>query len=147
MTSLHRFLSVITVALAIGFSSTAQAYELSDYGLIHEDHLPHLMKTIMKHRGDLELTREQKQALKQLRQTVPMTVHPLLSESKKLEIAIAHQVMREGATKEQLSAQLTQLQSSKREATEALIEALNQVRNILTPEQYETVLDKADWPE
>ncbi len=131
--------------LCFGTSVNAQD-ELQNYALILKDNLPHLMKTIMKHKSELKLTQEQQQTFKKLKQTIPPKMHQGLHQAQTLEKAIAKDVLIDGATPQKLTQKLDELTSIKRQTTETMIGALNTIRSTLTPEQYQTVLNHYNQP-
>ncbi|HES75704.1 MAG TPA: hypothetical protein ENO09_01705 [bacterium] len=132
------------IALGAGFP-VAQAHELENYALIRSENLPHLMHNIMQMSGELQLSEAQRARLQEVARDMPPKMHAGFTRAQTLEKSIARDVVEQGRSAEDVSTKLDELQRIKRELTDLQIKGLNQIRAILTPEQYQLALKDAAW--
>ncbi|HES76594.1 MAG TPA: hypothetical protein ENO09_06260 [bacterium] len=130
---------------SVAFVSLAQAHELENYALIRAENLPHLLHNIMRLKAELNLSAEQNAKLQVLASEVPPMMHPMFTKAELLEKKISRAVVLDGASAEAVAEELDELQKTKRALTGQQIKALNRLRMILTPEQYQHVLKEAAW--
>lgn len=98
--------------------------------------LPHpgrLVKT-----GDIQLTPEQQQQMQAMRAIYPPLFHPKMQQAFELQRRLQRAVA-EGKTKAEVKNLLDDIARIKREPMALRIDALNQVRTILTPAQWNAV--------
>ncbi|WP_058555139.1 Spy/CpxP family protein refolding chaperone [Thiohalocapsa sp. ML1] len=98
--------------------------------------LPHpgrLVKT-----GDIQLTPEQQQKMQAMRAIYPPLFHPKMQQAFELQRRLQRAVA-EGKTKAEVKDLLDDIARIKRDAMALRIDALNQVRTILTPAQWNAV--------
>jgi len=128
------------IALADMEHNQPEIKALPNYALIQGQNLPHLMKPLMRFKEQLQLTNEQQQALKKLRQEMAPQIHQGLQQAKQLEQQLAQEILQDQKTATDLEKGLLKLQQQKWNNTQKLINALAQIRQILTPEQYQELL-------
>ncbi|WP_319381340.1 hypothetical protein [Thiomicrorhabdus sp.] len=132
----------ILIALITLLPFTAQAdghkHEpgLANYALLLGKNLPHLMKPVMQNQQQLNLTPEQKQQLKQLREQMAPKIHSGLEQAKKIEQQISSAILVERKNVPELDSQLEKLQTQKWQNTQNLIKAIGQIQTILNEQQY-----------
>ena len=140
--------SVFNLALLLSgalLMSAAQADELHDYALISPEHLPHLMQNVNKQKAQLKLSSEQETVLQTLARDTQQKMMASFTRARELEKQIARDVVEQGKTPAELASKLDELQRIKRELTDRQIAALNTMRQNLKPEQYQLLLQDADW--
>jgi Spy/CpxP family protein refolding chaperone len=103
------------------------------------------MKPLMRFKEQLQLTNEQQQALKKLRQEMAPQIHQGLQQAKQLEQQLAQEILQDQKTATDLEKGLLKLQQQKWNNTQKLINALAQIRQILTPEQYQKLLQLSGY--
>lgn len=118
----------------------------NSYSLISYELRPRSVPKFVKAlEGDLAITGEQKQALKKITQYVPKNVLPMRQKIKSFEQTVIMGFVEQGKTPEELSGQLEKLMQMKRELAIEEIKVFNQLKTILTPEQYKTAIKNAGW--
>lgn len=118
----------------------------NSYSLISYELRPRSVPKFVKAlEGDLAITGEQKQALKKITQYVPKNVLPMRQKIKSFEQTVIMGFVEQGKTPEELSGQLEKLMQMKRELAIEEIKVFNQLKTILTPEQYQTAIQNAGW--
>lgn len=142
----------LVMAGALSFS-TAQAQSekaqeaglcKNSYSLISYELRPRsLPRFIMALDGDLALTAEQRQALKQITDYVPKNVLPMRDTIKAFEIELVKDFVENGQTPAQLASRLDELQAMKRKLAEEEIRVFNQLKDLLTPVQYQEAISRA----
>jgi Spy/CpxP family protein refolding chaperone len=98
--------------------------------------LPHpgrLVKT-----GEVQLTPEQQQQMRAMQAVYPPLFHPKMQQALELQRRLQRAVAK-GKTKAEVKELLDDIARIKREAIALRIDALNQVRTILTPAQWDAV--------
>jgi hypothetical protein len=98
--------------------------------------LPHPGRLIKA--GDIQLTPEQQQQMQAMRAVYPPLFHPKMQQAFELQRRLQRAVA-EGKTKAEVKDLLDDIARIKREAMDLRIDALNQVRTILTPAQWDRV--------
>jgi Spy/CpxP family protein refolding chaperone len=99
--------------------------------------LPHPGKLFRQ--GSIQLTPEQQQRLRQdVKAVYPPLFHPKMQQAFELQRRLQRAVA-EGKSKEEVKELLDEMASVKRAAMDLRIDALNALRDILTPEQWDAV--------
>ncbi|SFR56341.1 hypothetical protein [Thiomicrospira sp. ALE5] len=116
----------------------------NSYSLISYELRPRSMpRFIMALEGDLALSPEQRKQLKQVTDYVPKNVLPMRDEIKAFETKIVEDFVQNGQTPEQLASRLDELQAMKRRLAEEDIRVFNQIKDLLTPAQYQEAVKRA----
>ncbi|UQB42174.1 hypothetical protein JX580_11035 [Thiomicrospira microaerophila] len=116
----------------------------NSYSLISYELRPRSVpRFIMALEGDLALSPEQRQQLKQVTDYVPKNVLPMRDEIKAFETKIVEDFVQNGQTPEQLASRLDELQAMKRRLAEEEIRVFNQIKDLLTPAQYQEAVKRA----
>ena len=126
------------LAAFLTLSTSLVAEQNHDLGLITSMPLP--MKVLIKHPEKLDISSTQSDAISSIMQKVPPKIHEMFDQAEALQEAIKKALIQEGKTKEQLRTQLDTLQKLKREITDLQIQTINELRTILTPEQFQKML-------
>ncbi len=127
-------------------SMVSMAHE-SDYqcGLMVSDTPKALMPAAMKLEGNHALTDEQKQKIQRIGIATGPKVHELVDQIEKLDRAILNAVVKEGKSLADVTSQLDELQQLRRKATEMKLNALHQLSQTVSKEQYERILTLSGW--
>ncbi|WP_319557388.1 hypothetical protein [Thiomicrorhabdus sp.] len=131
---------LISLICLLPFTTQADGHKhhpgLANYALLLGKSLPHLMKPVMQNQQQLNLTPQQKQQLKQLREQMAPKIHSGLEKAKKLEQQISTAILLEHKNVPALNPQLEELQTQKWQNTQNLIKAVGQIQTILNTQQY-----------
>jgi Spy/CpxP family protein refolding chaperone len=101
--------------------------------------MPHLTKLVMMNWDKLNLTKEQQEALKKIRQETMSSVKSLKPTILKLENEVAKATM-QGADPATLKAKVDEIAKYKAEATMAHIKCIHDTKKVLTQEQLKQLL-------
>jgi hypothetical protein len=116
----------------------------NSYSLISYELRPRSVpRFVMALEGDLTLTAEQRNALKQITAYVPKNVLPMRDEIKAFETKLVEDFVQHGQTPEQLASRLDELQAMKRRLAEEEIRVFNRLKGLLTPAQYQEAIKRA----
>lgn len=118
----------------------------NSYSLISYDLRPRSVPRFIKAlQGDLAMNAEQKQQLKKITQYVPKHVLPMRQKIKAFEKTVIAEFVENGKTPQALATQLDKLTKMKRDLAIEEIQVFNQLKKLLTPEQYQTAIHNAGW--
>jgi len=116
----------------------------NSYSLISYELRPRSVPMFIKAlEGDLAINQNQKQQLKTITEYVPKNVMPMRQKIKTFEQTVIAEFVENGKTPDELSAQLDKLIEMKRALAIEEIKVFNQLKNILSPEQYQTAIKNA----
>lgn len=143
MKHLIAFVMVSAVSIA---SMVSMAHE-SDYrcGLMVSNTPKALVQVAMKLEGTHALTDEQKKKLQTIGMASGPKIHELIDQIEKLDKAILNAVVKEGKSLADVTSQLDELQQLRRQATEMKLNALHQLSQTVSKEQYERILTLSGW--
>lgn len=143
MKHLIAFVMVSAVSIA---SMVSMAHE-SDYrcGLMVSNTPKALVQVAMKLEGTHALTDEQKKKLQTIGMASGPKIHELIDQIEKLDRAILNAVVKEGKSLTDVTSQLDELQQLRRKATEMKLNALHQLSQTVSKEQYERILTLSGW--
>ncbi len=119
--------------------------QMNNYALVMGQNLPHLLRNVLEMGKDLGLTEAQQKAVDGIKQSIPPQMHAGFTQAKALELEIARSIVNDGATAKDLASKLDALQTLKRQLTDLQIGGLNSIKQLLTAEQYQKVLEAAHW--
>lgn len=127
-------------------SSNKQAGCKNNYALVSIEHRPQgILKHAKRMKQELGIQPQQMQRLKAIMKQVPKQVHAKRDAVKQLEKSIAKAFVEQGKTPAQLKDKLDQLQDMQRHLTEQEIIVFNQVKTILTNDQYRQLMQASGW--
>ena len=138
---------ILVMVISLFFSASVYAHENCEgkdspkkYSLLRNKNLPHLMPIILNHTETLKITENQKSEFQKIVSDVMEPFYSKAGETMKLEKEIAENVLKHGASKDDLAIKLRRLSALKQEVTEVHIGALNRIRKVLSDEQYKMLL-------
>lgn len=105
----------------------------------HASALPNLMKVVKKHGDQLKLSEEQAKALEAWRARHGAPIHAKAKEIREMEMAMAQAAL-EGRPKAQLMSMNSRILNARAHVASVKIDCRDNMRRILSPEQYEKVL-------
>lgn len=142
-----RHLIALTLISVTSMTSMVSMAHESDYrcGLMVSDTPKALMPAAMKLEGNYALTDEQKQKVQSIGIASGPKVHELVDQIEKLDKAILKAVVKEGKSLADVTSQLDELQQLRRKATEMKLNALHQLSQTVSKEQYERILTLSGW--
>lgn len=143
---MKQLISLTLVSLTLMTSMVSMAHE-SDYrcGLMVSDTPKALMPAAMKLEGNYALTDGQKQKIQSIFMATGPKVHELVDQIEKLDKAILNAVVKDGKSLAEVSPQLNELQQLRRQATEMKLNAMHQLSQTVSKEQYERILTISGW--
>lgn len=142
-----KHLIALTLISVTSMTSMVTMAHESDYrcGLMVSDTPKALMPAAMKLEGNYALTDEQKQKVQSIGIASGPKVHELVDQIEKLDKAILNAVVKEGKSLADVTSQLDELQQLRRKATEMKLNALHQLSQTVSKEQYERILTLSGW--
>lgn len=142
-----KHLIALTLISVTSMTSMVTMAHESDYrcGLMVSDTPKALMPAAMKLEGNYALTDEQKQKVQSIGIASGPKVHELVDQIEKLDKAILKAVVKEGKSLADVTSQLDELQQLRRKATEMKLNALHQLSQTVSKEQYERILTLSGW--
>lgn len=142
-----KHLIALTLISVTSMTSMVSMAHESDYrcGLMVSDTPKALMPAAMKLEGNYALTDEQKQKVQSIGIASGPKVHELIDQIEKLDKAILNAVVKEGKSLADVTSQLDELQQLRRKATEMKLNALHQLSQTVSKEQYERILTLSGW--
>lgn len=142
-----KHLIALTLISVTSMTSMVSMAHESDYrcGLMVSDTPKALMPAAMKLEGNYALTDEQKQKVQSIGIASGPKVHELVDQIEKLDKAILKAVVKEGKSLADVTSQLDELQQLRRQATEMKLNALHQLSQTVSKEQYERILTLSGW--
>lgn len=142
-----KHLIALTLISVTSMTSMVSMAHESDYrcGLMVSDTPKALMPAAMKLEGSYALTDEQKQKVQSIGIASGPKVHELVDQIEKLDKAILKAVVKEGKSLADVTSQLDELQQLRRKATEMKLNALHQLSQTVSKEQYERILTLSGW--
>lgn len=142
-----KHLIALTLISVTSMTSMVSMAHESDYrcGLMVSDTPKALMPAAMKLEGNYALTDEQKQKVQSIGIASGPKVHELVDQIEKLDKAILKAVVKEGKSLADVTSQLDELQQLRRKATEMKLNALHQLSQTVSKEQYERILTLSGW--
>ena len=142
-----KHLIALTLISVTSMTSMVSMAHESDYrcGLMVSDTPKALMPAAMKLEGNYALTDEQKQKVQSIGIASGPKVHELLDQNEKQDKAILKAVVKEGKSLADVTSQLDELQQLRRKATEMKLNALHQLSQTVSKEQYERILTLSGW--
>lgn len=142
-----KHLIALTLISVTSMTSMVSMAHESDYrcGLMVSDTPKALMPAAMKLEGNYALTDEQKQKVQSIGIASGPKVHELVDQIEKLDKAILKAVVKEGKSLADVTSQLDELQQLRRKATEMKLNALHQLSQTVSKEQYEKILTLSGW--
>ena len=142
-----RHLIALTLISVTSMTSMVTMAHESVYrcGLMVSDTPKALMPAAMKLEGNYALTDEQKQKVQSIGIASGPKVHELVDQIEKLDQAILKAVVKEGKSLADVTSQLDELQQLRRQATEMKLNALHQLSQTVSKEQYERILTLSGW--
>lgn len=142
-----KHLIALTLISVTSMTSMVSMAHESDYrcGLMVSDTPKALMPAAMKLEGNYALTDEQKQKVQSIGIASGPKVHELVDQIEKLDKAILNAVVKEGKSLADVTSQLDELQQLRRKATEMKLNALHQLSQTVSKEQYERILTLSGW--
>lgn len=103
--------------------------------------LPHPVKVVTANEQDLKISVEQMQRIKtEVVGHFPPRMLPMMIEAEEMENRLAHKIMVEGRTKQELAQEIDQIAALKRKLIDTHIDSLNTLKSILTVEQWTALL-------
>lgn len=142
-----KHLIAFALVSAVSITSMISMAHESNYpcGLMVSDTPKALVKVAMKMEGDQALTDEQKKKLQTIGMASGPKIHELVDQIEKLDKAILKAVVKEGKSLADVTSQLDELQQLRRKATEMKLNALHQLSQTVSKEQYEKILTLSGW--
>lgn len=147
--SILAVLFVLTPLLASAEAQTGNPFLKNDafpsaYFLI-PNAMPHFMGVYLKGGGmqKIDPSEEQRALIEGRHKEMVSVIMPTATEIKEIEARIAHQVIYEGKTVQDLQAELDQVANLRRKLTDLQIECLVFFKEVLTPVQYEQIVELA----
>lgn len=109
------------------------------------DSLPHFMGIYMKEGGmhKINPTDEQEEIIEKQFKHMVSIIMPTAKKIKAIEAKITHQVVFEGKSKQDMSAELKEVVDLRLKLSELQIECLNIFKKTLKPEQYKQMIELA----
>lgn len=143
MKHLIAFLIISAVSLA---SMISMAHEAGyNCGLMVSDTPKALVQVAMKLEGEQAFSEAQKQKMQAIGMASGPKIHDLVAQIEKLDKAILHAVVKEGKSLKDVTPQLDELQQLRRQATDMKLDALHQLRQTISAEQYHALLNASGW--
>lgn len=123
----------------------AEAAE-SSYSALSDHLRPRkLPRHISNLQGELALTQEQRPIFRALVKATQTYMVEQRQKVKKLEASVFNQIIHQGKTSAELMQQLDEIQQLKRDIAEREMMMFNELKALLTTEQYATALRNAGW--
>ena len=115
-----------------------------DYFLVSQN-LPFLVGTALFHPNSdkLNLTKEQLDKLVEMKKTIVPQSAKMAKKVKAMELELAKNIVEGNATPESQYKLVDEIAKAKADMTKAHLECINNVKKILTPEQFNTLIDLA----
>lgn len=130
----------LIAAASLG-SLITQAHEGGyNCGLMVSDTPKALVQVAMKLEGEQAFSEAQKQKMQAIGMASGPKIHELVAQIEKLDKAILHAVVKEGKSLKDVTAQLDELQQLRRQATDMKLDALHQLRQTMSAEQFQALL-------
>lgn len=143
MKHLIAFFLISAVSLA---SMISMAHEQNySCGLMVSDTPKALVKVAMKLEGEQAFSEAQKQKMQAIGMASGPKIHELVAQIEKLDKAILHAVVKEGKSLKEVTSQLDELQQLRRQATEMKLDALHQISQTMSAEQFQALLKASGW--
>lgn len=142
-----KHLIALTLISVTSMTSMVSMAHESDYrcGLMVSNTPKALVQVAMKLEGTHALTDEQKKKLQTIGMASGPKIHELIDQIEKLDRAILNAVVKEGKSLTDVTSQLDELQQLRRKATEMKLNALHQLSQTVSKEQYERILTLSGW--
>ena len=115
-----------------------------DYFLVSQN-LPFLVGTALFHpqSDKLNLTKEQLNKLIEMKNSIVPASAKMAKKVKEMELKLAKNILETNATPQSQYKLVDEIAKAKAEMTKAHLECIHNVKNILTPEQFKTLLELA----
>lgn len=143
MKHLIAFLIISAFSLA---SMISMAHEAGyNCGLMVSDTPKALVMVAKKLEGDLALSETEMQKMQAIGMASGPKIHELVAQIEKLDKSILHAVVKEGKSLKDVTPQLDELQQLRRQATDMKLDALHQLSQNLSAQQYQSLLKASGW--
>ena len=130
----------LIAAASLG-SLITQAHEGGyNCGLMVSDTPKALVQVAMKLEGEQAFSEAQKQKMQAIGMASGPKIHELVAQIEKLDKAILHAVVKEGKSLKDVTPQLDELQQLRRQATDMKLDALHQLRQTMSAEQFQALV-------
>lgn len=130
----------LIAAASLG-SLITQAHEGGyNCGLMVSDTPKALAQVAMKLEGEQAFSEAQKQKMQAIGMASGPKIHELVAQIEKLDKAILHAVVKEGKSLKDVTPQLDELQQLRRQATDMKLDALHQLRQTMSAEQFQALV-------
>lgn len=137
-------LKTLTLATLLAISSTCLAaghqHRQQGMDMKHANPMPNLMRVIMRHGDELDLSEEQSKALAAWRDSHHTPMHDMVREVREKEQAIFEATL-DGKSKQELMSMLEEILEIRRTIAAGKADCRDNMQRILKPEQYQKVVD------